>query len=65
MRCRYCFCPAAGRIHRNAPTLKERIIKRFRKREEPDLIRIVDYYPAIYPTKSERPWENRRSGSQV
>lgn len=51
MKGRYCYTPAAGRIHRNAPTLKERIIKKLRRPEKPDLIRIVDYYPAIYPTK--------------
>ena len=51
MRSRYCYCPAAGKIHRNAPSLRERIIKRFRKVEKPDLIRIVDYYPAVYPSK--------------
>lgn len=48
---RYVFCPAAGKIRRNAPTLIERIRKLFRKRERPDLYMIVDYYPAIYPAK--------------
>ena len=51
MKSRYCYCPAAGKIHRNAPTIRERIRKWFRHETGPDLIRIVDYYPAVYPSK--------------
>ena len=45
----------AGKVHRNSPTLMERIRRRFRKKEKPDVFPIVDYYPAIYPTKKAAP----------
>ena len=45
----------AGKIHRNTPTLIERIRKRLKKRELPDVFPIVDYYPAIYPNKKAAP----------
>lgn len=51
MKGRYSYCPMAGKIHRNPPTLVERLKKRFRKRDIPDVFPIVDYYPAVYPSK--------------
>ena len=45
----------AGKINRNPPTLMERIRRRLRKREKPDVFPIVDYYPAIYPNKNAAP----------
>jgi len=47
---KYTYCPAAGKIHRNAPTIRERLIKML-KPKEPFTMQIVDYYPAIFPSK--------------
>lgn len=51
MKGRYTYMPAAGKIHRNAPTLKERLRKLLRRKEVPDVFPIIDCYPAVYPQK--------------
>ena len=48
---RYVFTPMAGKIRRNAPTLRERMLKWLRRKSAPDVFTIIDYYPAVFPTK--------------
>lgn len=50
IKSRYCYTPAAGKIHRNRPTIIERLRRR-RKKDYPDVFPVVDYYPPVYPTK--------------
>lgn len=51
MKSRYCTNPAVyGRIGRRV-TLIERIRRRFRRAEQPDLFPIVGYFAPIYPGK--------------
>ena len=47
---RYTHCPAAGKIHRNAPTLLERFRRwKYRREHTPDMRMVIDYWPAYYP----------------
>ena len=51
MKSRYCYCPmTAKRIGRRI-TLLERIRRRLRKVEKPDLYRVTGYCEPIYPRK--------------
>ncbi len=47
---RYTYCPMAGTVRRNLPSLAGWIRRRrFRKSRKPDLYMVSDYYPAYYP----------------
>ena len=48
---RYWETPCVGKIKGIRPTIKDRIIKRIRRKEKPDIYPICDYWPAVYPTK--------------
>ena len=47
---RYCYCPMAGKIHRNAPTLIERIRRWKTRKNEKFMITFSDYQTPCYPT---------------
>jgi len=51
IKSRYVYYPATRKIRGNKTTLAGRIRKWLRRRESPDVFPIVDYYPAVYPTK--------------
>ena len=49
---RYTYCPAAGKIRGNRMSLMEWLRhRRYRRNRLPDLFTVVNYCPAIYPTK--------------
>jgi len=51
MTSRYVFCPMTSKHLEMRMTIWDRIRRRFARRERPDLYMIVDYWPAIYPSK--------------
>lgn len=50
---RYVHCPMAGKIRKDTPNLLKWIRKRL-ARQIDNPLRIVDYYPAVYPIKNDR-----------
>lgn len=48
---RYCYCPAAGKIHYNFPTIRERILRWLNRKNRATLLYPVgDYEQPCYPS---------------
>ena len=51
MKSRYCYSPAVYKKIGRRVTLLDKLRKRFRKQEKPDLFPICGYNAPIYPSK--------------
>lgn len=51
MTSRYCYCPMTSKKLCRRVTILERIRRRFRRRETPDVFPTVGYYSPVYPGK--------------
>ncbi len=47
---RYSYCPAAGKIRGNRKTLREWLLFKLRRQEQPDVFAICAYGAPYYPS---------------
>ena len=51
MTSRYCYCPMTARRIGRRVTLMDRIRRRFRKADRPDVYEVIGYCAPVYPGK--------------
>lgn len=51
MKSRYCYCPMTARRIGRRVTLMDRLRRRFRRRDQPDVYEIIGYCAPVYPGK--------------